>query len=121
MNRPFKFRVWHKGKNQWVHPPGEEPNIFIIGGFCRAIPTQELGDCIAQQFTGLQDKNGKDIYEGDIISGEFFDTEYHHSQIMKAEVVFNFGAFNISSINWNKASFRIIGNIFENSELCSKN
>ena len=72
---------------------------------------------VLQQYTGLKDKNGKEIYEGDIISGEFYDTEYHHAEIIKHEVVFNNGAYNIASSNWHKPTLEIIGNIFETPEL----
>lgn len=70
-----------------------------------------------QQYTGLKDKNGKEIYEGDIISGEFYDEEYNHAETVKHEVVFNNGAFNIASRNWYKPTIEIVGNIFENPEL----
>jgi len=68
-NRPIKFRVWHKGRNEWVHPPGQEPNILgesiLLGGFCQ-VPLEELNDLEVLQFTGLKDSAGKEIYEGDI-------------------------------------------------------
>lgn len=77
----------------------------------------ESPDFVLCQFTGLKDKNGKEIYEGDIISGEFYDTEYHHAETIKHEVVFNNGAYNIASGNWHKPTLEIIGNIFETPEL----
>lgn len=123
MNRKIKFRVWNKGKNQWVHGPGHEPNILgetiLLGGFC-IVPVAQLNDLEVLQYTGLDDKDGKEIYEGDIISGEFFDTEYHHAETIKHEVVFNNGAYNIASSNWHKPTLEIIGNIFENPELLKK-
>jgi len=72
------------------------------------------GDTIGQ-FTGLTDKNGKDIYEGDIINSNYFK---------KGIVVFwrsgwhlNTGKDCHHSFNTSIHSFEVIGNIHENSEI----
>jgi len=110
MSRQIKFRVWNVNEKR----------------FCRSfIPEVDLTDGLdfedegyfVQQFTGLLDKNGREIYEGDIISGSFYDEEYRHAKTLNAAVAFNNGAFNISSTNWHKPSLKVIGNIFEDSEL----
>ena len=110
-------------KKQW-----EDPNKFatiLSNGEtleCESTPIsyfwrEPLWAYEIQQWTGLKDKNEKEIYEGDIISGEFYDTEYHHAETIKHEVVFNNGAYNIASSNWHKPTLEIIGNIFETPEL----
>ena len=71
MTRPIKFRVYNTKQNKWVHGPDNEVNLFgetiLLGGFMQNVPTAELNDCVALQYTGLNDKNGKEIYEGDIL------------------------------------------------------
>ena len=72
------------------------------------------------QFTGLKDKNGKEIYEGDIVCGDIFDEKFK-----MAEVVFDVGCFSVSvKEDWCPALYDvtadttvIIGNIHEDPEL----
>lgn len=121
--RQRKFRIWNLNKKQW-----EDPNKFatiLSNGEtleCESTPIsyfwrEPLWAYEIQQWTGLKDKNGKEIYEGDIILGEFYDTEYHHAETIKHEVVFNNGAYNIAISNWHKPTLEIVGNIFENKKL----
>ena len=73
--REIKFRFWHKEKKKWF---GEGVPLYKI---CYDIDNSEKHTkFITEQFTGLQDKNGKDIYEGDVLhvvedgdyGGEFY-------------------------------------------------
>jgi len=80
------------------------------------IETETLG-----QFTGLRDKNNKEIYEGDII--EYQDVKEFGEERMveiKRHTVKDLLAY-INAMNWIPYSGEVIGNIHENPELLKAN
>lgn len=111
MSREIKFRGWY-GENLGMMTPSFNGNIKEI--FAEA-------NGVYMQYTGLKDKNGKEIFEGDVIK---------HPIGILAEVIFSkeFAAFLakyklgesykkdlLEPITVSKCE--IIGNIYENSEL----
>lgn len=121
--RPLKFRVWHQGKHEWVHGPGDEVNLFgetiFLGEFLRGVRVEELNDCVAEQFTGLIDSKEREIYEGDIVRNE----------VMPPRLV-QFGSFEDSDgyevVGWHlglrealdtNPNVYVVGNVHEDAAL----
>lgn len=68
------------------------------------------------QCTGLADKNGKDIYEGDILKSPFFDDTFVPVVYDNQHAQFTYGGaeFNVEAA---VSSVEVLGNIYENPEL----
>lgn len=79
-------------------------------------------DLILMQYTGLKDKNGKEIYEGDIVESEknmMFNQGKQTDQVRFEDGAFKVATVNLSTIT---TSFypEVIGNIYENPELLER-
>ena len=86
----------------------------VVSGWCFGI--EKGTEC---QYTGLKDKNEKEIYEGDIVNGGMFNGVYCYGKI-----IFDGGHFYAVSIlpftegtSTDFNFFEVIGNIYENTEL----
>jgi uncharacterized phage protein (TIGR01671 family) len=132
MNRQLKFRVYNTKQNKWIHGPGNEVNLFgetiLLGGFMQNVPTAELNDCVALQYTGLTDINGKEIYEGDIVNYKTWHGRYDVvSETFQSVVRFQNGAFYprfIEDINeeddwysYTVYDLKVVGNEMEHKHL----
>lgn len=131
--REIKFRVFDKNENDIVRWDWELLNDGIIDLYHLFFAKDE--NLIIQQFTGLLDKNGKEIYEGDVISYREH-RKYLQSSFIGKVVWLNshcgFGYIFVNNENVIKTypfnsvdeiendflnHTEVIGNIYEDSEL----
>lgn len=135
--RTIKFRVWDKSQKTYdSYNPYSRTNDFFIkqdgvlfSSFGDSIASEDDGEFVIEQFTGLYDKNGKEIYEGDIVtvSPEF---EPSAEDIHTGEVIFaiGYGAYMIDFHNYDLNDVLlvptivdkrviVIGNVHENKDL----
>lgn len=134
--REIKFRAWLKEDKRMVNvetmdftdksiqylKKSEINNAYILR-------RESFVDVELMQYTGVKDKNGKEIYEGDIIKYKFpYDRRLNHiSPVKFLETETSFGVkdrygieiplYRITTGNF----FEVIGNIYENPELLEEN
>jgi len=117
MSREIEFRAWDKDRNemtkvyeiQWyfgeLYKVNGERNVYEL-----------------MQSTGLLDKNGVEIYEGDIVDADFVGYLYITGAV---EWSFNNAAFGIKNKDWYEMlngikSIEVIGNIYESPNLLTQ-
>ena len=115
--RTLKFRAWD-GKSMYNNVVIIDGEAYLRDYFATMV---KAGDCV-MQYTGLKDKNGVEIYEGDMVEwsdGKLLSEVYWD----QADVAF--------SLRWNGESWflnddsmlcgmEVVGNIYENHELVDK-
>jgi len=116
MNREIKFRLW-TGKKMVPMTAGlMTAATFYPFGFKGA--TSNPNKFVMLQFTGLHDKNGKEIYNGDLITeghSTIYEVRYTPPQFRLFCVRKPIQSHTFS--RWTDQFSEIIGNIYENREL----
>lgn len=117
-NDRFTFRAWWEKNNTMDYDPYGDEHLCEgtpVNGIFRAWPFR-TGDAILMQSTGLRDKNGKLIYENDIVLNktnnkkmlvEWFRFAYRFDRV-----------WHMCELN--SDDIKIIGNIYENPELLER-
>ena len=137
--REIKFRAWFKNKK--VMKNVAMNNVYLLKDsywYLSPLPMSEYEPIELMQYIGLKDKNGKEIYEGDIVRWrrvlytDCWETEVKEVQIRTCEIGYlcdiDLGLFMYNeeydslifkplAVIEDKDGFEIIGNIYENPEL----
>jgi len=128
--RDFKFRAWDKMENKMydngiiLHPSGAVKCFNSKKQVCKGMNHNE-DLFVLMQYTGLKDKKGVEIYEGDVVTygfktKDFNDLVLHTGKIFFDEYMFLVDGDKVNE-EWHSINriryVEVIGNIYSNPEL----
>ena len=137
MNDRFKFRLWDKeNKTYYVSPYGsfslsDSGELFWIESNCDCSELN-TSDYVVEQCTGINDANGKLVFEGDIVKTKHDDVGVviYSDHFLEWRIIFKKGRkhlldneefgvpmFDFTENAIGKNILKVIGNIHENPEL----
>lgn len=131
MSREIKFRAWLKEERKMVNVE----TLFIgINRLCfgnsktEDLFFRDFEEVELIQYTGLKDKNGKEIYEGDIVLVESGGILTRYKTVVEfkegaliASLISEENHFYIFNPGFDSNDFEVIGNIYENKNLLEEN
>jgi uncharacterized phage protein (TIGR01671 family) len=116
--RTIKFRAWDTRFND-MHYYADVRTWHLN--------TPDLEECTLMQYTGLLDKNGKEIYESDVLA--YLNENSPRNGVVKGYIVYDNGAFRLKRKNKEQShldtitvpsyqrTHEVVGNIYEHPEL----
>ena len=110
MQDRFKFRAWDSIAKEYIFDSYALYELFV----------NDIDNSYqVEQCTGLKDKNGKLIYEGDIVEVPVLYNGIPTGKKQRCKVYYKHGAFNIYVVK--SKYLKVVGNIHENPELLEDN
>ena len=124
--RESKFRCWDGKKMVWDGKP-----FYIIGettmfDLLKQYPIADYNDLVLMQFTGLLDKSGKEIYEGDVVRHHDYSSgacltmpQYTRDSVIEWDD--SRPGYSLPGLGWqiDGKKCEVVGNVYENPELVS--
>lgn len=120
--REIKFRAWDKiDEKLWnvISIDFIKGEVTLLNEYTKESYIREIDEVELMQYTGLKDKNGKEIYGGDIVEIISQVTMRYE----KGKIIFDCGCYFVN-YGWNTHllfeflnDIKVVGNIYENQEL----
>lgn len=117
MKREIKFRAWNKKDKVMVDVAAMNfgpSGLWSLIEYAYDAELQLADNYELMQYTGLKDKNGREIYEGDVVKNEYW--KVMEVQYDPRSAAFGVGDNYFGTIGSGK-TLEVIGNIFDNPEL----